>query len=114
MHISREEQRKRISELWENKDTTWRVTGDDLWQQEHYDAFLKAYDQFMEDTGEITPWHVLDASSRKKYVLDGLRVLAATAGLILMPFIASAAACAERACPARLSSPVSRRVRLND
>jgi len=47
-------------------------------------------------------------------VLDGLRVLAATAGLILMPFIASAAACAERACPARLSSPVSRRVRLND
>ncbi len=75
LHISREEQRERISELWENKDTTWRVTGDDLWQQEHYEAFLKFYDQFMEDTGEITPWHILDASSRKRALLEGLQAV---------------------------------------
>ena len=41
LHISREEQLRRITALRENRDTQWRVSGDDLWQQQEYDRFLK-------------------------------------------------------------------------
>ena len=75
LHISRPEQLRRISAQWENRDTTWRVTADDFWQQREYDRFLKAYDQFMEDTEKVTPWHVLDAESRKRRLLGALEVI---------------------------------------
>ncbi len=78
MHISREEQLRRITRLWEHRDTSWRVTGDDLWQQQEYDRFLKAYDQFMEDTGEYAPWHVLDAESRKTRLYDAFVAITGT------------------------------------
>jgi len=75
LHISRKEQLRRISALWENRDTAWRVTEDDLWQQREYDRFLKTYDKFMETAAETAPWHVLDAESRKKSLLDALRAI---------------------------------------
>jgi len=75
LHVSKEEQLRRITALRENRDTEWRVTGDDLWQQQEYDRFLKTYDRFMEDTDKIAPWHVLDGESRKKALLDGLKAI---------------------------------------
>ncbi|MBQ3276194.1 MAG: phosphate--AMP phosphotransferase [Oscillospiraceae bacterium] len=75
LHISREEQLRRISDQWENRDTTWRVSADDFWQQQEYDLFLKTYDQFMEDTEKVTPWHVLNAESRNKRLLGALEVI---------------------------------------
>lgn len=72
LHISREEQLRRITELRENRDTEWRVTGDDLWQHQEYDRFFKAYDMFMEDTDKVVPWTVLDAEQRKKRLYDAL------------------------------------------
>ena len=75
LHISRSEQLSRISAQWENRDTTWRVTRDDFWQQQEYDRFLKAYDQFMEDTESTARWHVLDAESRKRRLLGALEVI---------------------------------------
>ena len=78
LHISREEQMERITRLWENKDTAWRVTGDDLWQQQEYDRFFKTYDRFMEDTQTVSPWYVLDADSRKKALYDALKAITST------------------------------------
>ena len=72
LHISRAEQLRRITALRDNRDTQWRVSGDDLWQQQEYDRFLKTYDSFMEDTDKVFPWHVLDGESRKKALYDGL------------------------------------------
>ncbi|MBR4578778.1 MAG: polyphosphate:AMP phosphotransferase [Oscillospiraceae bacterium] len=78
MHISQEEQRRRMTTLWENRDTSWRVSEEDFWQQQQYPAFLKAYDQFMEDTNKVFPWHVLDAQGKNKYVLEALRTVSRT------------------------------------
>ena len=83
LHISREEQLRRISALRENRDTEWRVTGDDLWQQQEYDRFLKTFDQFMKDTDKYAPWHVLDAEGGKKALLDGLKAITGTVGKAL-------------------------------
>ncbi len=78
MHFTREEQLQRIAALREDRNTAWRVSDDDLWQQQQYERFFKAYDSFMTDTQATAPWHILDAKSRKKSLLDGLRAITET------------------------------------
>ncbi len=78
LHISRGEQLERITALRENRDTQWRVSGDDLWQQQEYNRFLKTYDGFMSATSEYGPWHVLDGESRKKALYDALLAITGT------------------------------------
>ena len=74
-HISRKEQLRRLSALRNSKNTEWRVSGDDLWQQQEYERFEKAYDRFMEETDKIWPWTVLDAESGSKTQLDAFRAI---------------------------------------
>ena len=78
LHISRQEQLQRISSLWEDRDTQWRISEDDFWQQQEYDRFLKAYDTFMEAADKTAPWHVLDGEDRKKALYDALRAITGT------------------------------------
>ncbi len=78
LHISREEQLRRITDLRENRDTQWRVSGDDLWQQQEYEQFLRAYDQFMEATGVTAPWHILDGENRKNALYEALTAITGT------------------------------------
>ena len=75
VNISREEQAKRLKELRSEEDTRWRVSAYDLGQNEDYSAFRKAYDDFMAETGEITPWHILDGSQKNHLKYDALRLL---------------------------------------
>ena len=62
VNISKDEQSDRFKGLCGDKNTDWRVSAQDLWQNEDYGAFRKAYDAFMEETEDVTPWHVLDGS----------------------------------------------------
>ena len=75
LHIDREEQFERLQALAENADTAWRVTESDLWQHREYKHFLKAYDEFMEDTNEPVKWHVLDGKRKKTAVRDAMKLL---------------------------------------
>ena len=75
LHIDEEEQFKRLESLKESIDTEWRVAPDDLWQHREYKKFLKAYDDFMEDTNDTIPWHILDGQSKKASVRDALKLL---------------------------------------
>ena len=75
LHISKEVQLDRIAALRENRDTEWRITGDDLWQHQQYDRFLKTYDEFMEGTGKHAPWNILDGENWRKALLDGLKAI---------------------------------------
>lgn len=77
LHISRQEQLERISRLRSDPDTEWRVTGEDLWQHCQYDRFLRAYDEFMEDTGEYFPWHAVDSTRRKRTLHAALEAVVA-------------------------------------
>ena len=75
LHIDKDEQFDRLEALSESADTEWRVTPDDLWQHREYKKFLKAYDEFMEETDDPIRWHVLDGSRRKTAVRDALKLL---------------------------------------
>ena len=74
-HISKKEQLRRITALREHKNTEWRITGDDLWQQQEYERFEKAYDRFMEATDKVWPWIILDAESASRTQLDAFRAI---------------------------------------
>ena len=75
--IDRDEQRSRLRSLRENYETAWRVTPEDLWQQREYAAFRGCYESFMEKTGKLIHWHVLDGGNRKTAVRDAMRLLTA-------------------------------------
>ena len=75
LHIDKKEQFERLESLTESADTEWRVTRDDLWQHREYKQFLKAYDEFMEKTGDTVKWHILDGTRKKVAVRDAMKLL---------------------------------------
>ena len=61
-HISKKEQKSRIETLLSDKDTAWRVSQGDLWQNEHYDKCLEAFDRYLDDTNTPSaPWYIIDS-----------------------------------------------------
>lgn len=75
-HISKKEQKKRLRELEEDKNTSWRVTKTDLHENRHYDEYLDEYDRFLEDTNRhAAPWYIIDAKDKKWAELQVLRFL---------------------------------------
>ena len=75
VNIPREEQTQRLQELCGDEDTSWRVSAYDLWQNEDYADFRKAYDAFMGETQEVAPWHILDGSKKNLLKYDAFRLL---------------------------------------
>ena len=75
VNISKDEQSERFKELCDDDSTGWRVTAEDLWQNEDYGSFRKCYDSFMEETGDVTPWHVLDGSKKSQLKYDAFKLL---------------------------------------
>lgn len=74
--ISQKEQKKRIRELESNKDTAWRVSERDKWQNKHYDRFEEVFDQYLKDTNlPNAPWYIVDAKDRKWAQLQVLETL---------------------------------------
>ena len=75
LDIDRDEQHKRMAELRSSFETEWRVTARDLWQHREYKGFRESYEDFMDKTGKLIPWHVLDGSDRRQAAHDALKLL---------------------------------------
>lgn len=76
LHISRKEQAKRIDKLIEEKDTRWRVGKHDVWQNNHYDKCVDAFDSYLKQTNlPSAPWYIIDAKSKKWAELQILEIL---------------------------------------
>lgn len=76
MHIDQEEQKKREERLLEYKDTRWRVSEFDRWENAHYKKCVKVFSQYMSDTNASTsPWYIVDASERKWAELQVLETM---------------------------------------
>ena len=75
LDISESEQRRRIGALLDDRETEWRVSGDDLWQHREYGLFEESYADFMEKTGKDIAWHVLDGSRKRRAARDALKLL---------------------------------------
>ncbi len=75
-HISKKEQRKRMDVLLEDKNTSWRVTDKDKWQNKNYEKCFKQYDEFMQRSEENrTPWHIIDAKHQKWAQLELMSIM---------------------------------------
>lgn len=75
-HISEKEQKKRIEKLQSAKDTAWRVSSGDLWQNKHYDKCLEVFDRYLDDTNAPSaPWYLIDSENKKFAELQVLETL---------------------------------------
>lgn len=76
LHIDQQEQEKRIDELSQNPDTSWRVSDHDRWQNRHYDRCLRDFEDYLQTTSlPYAPWHVIDSVHRKQSEIDCLTIL---------------------------------------
>ena len=76
LHIDQEEQLDRMNHLLSDKDTRWRVSKSDQWQNEHYKKCAKIFDQYLRDTNLPTsPWYLIDAKDGKWRELQVLETL---------------------------------------
>ncbi len=75
-HIDEKVQKKRIKELEANKNTKWRVSEKDKWQNKHYDKCLDVFDQYIDATNQFAaPWYFIDSSSKKWAELQVTEIL---------------------------------------
>lgn len=75
-HISKEEQTKRMKRLLKNKNTKWRVSHKDIWQNKHYQECLETFDDYLNQTNQsYAPWYVIDATNKKLVQLQVLETL---------------------------------------
>ncbi|MGN0349612.1 MAG: polyphosphate:AMP phosphotransferase [Roseburia sp.] len=76
LHISAKEQKKRIESLQKQKDTCWRVSKNDLWQNAHYESCLDSFDAYLKATNmPSAPWYIVDAKKQKWTELQVIETL---------------------------------------
>jgi PPK2 family polyphosphate:nucleotide phosphotransferase len=67
LHISKDEQKRRIVSRLENPDKHWKFHPDDLKDRALWDDFMKTYEDLLSKTStELAPWYVVPAN-RKWY-----------------------------------------------
>lgn len=75
-HISKKEQQARIEGLLADKDTAWRVSKNDIWQNKHYEECLETFDRYLDDTNTPSaPWYLVDSRQKKFAELQVLETL---------------------------------------
>ena len=75
-HISKKEQDKRVEKLLSEKDTAWRVSDSDKWQNKHYDKCEEVFNRYLSDTNTSNaPWYIIDAKDKKWAELQVLETL---------------------------------------
>lgn len=75
-HIDEKEQKNRLDDLMKDKNTKWRVSVADMWQNKHYDKCVKVFDSFLENTNQSTdPWYLINSKSKKWAELQMLEIM---------------------------------------
>jgi polyphosphate:AMP phosphotransferase len=76
MQIDQKEQTQRIEKLKKDKDTEWRVSEYDSWQNAHYKKCKKVFSRYLSETNMSTaPWYIIDAADRKWAQLQVLETM---------------------------------------
>lgn len=71
LHIPKEVQKKRIAKLSSNEDTSWRISENDIWQNNNYNLAYKYFDEYLEDTNtSYAPWNIINAKYKKETYLN--------------------------------------------
>lgn len=66
MHLSKEEQRKRLLNRLENTEDNWKFSVGDLKEREHWDEYMKYYEEAINKTSKAhAPWYVIPADDKE-------------------------------------------------
>ncbi|MBR0528984.1 MAG: polyphosphate:AMP phosphotransferase [Ruminococcus sp.] len=65
LHITKDEQAKRLQKLSASEITRWRVNEQDIINNENYEKFFKRYDKtLMRTNTAFAPWHIIAANDK--------------------------------------------------
>jgi PPK2 family polyphosphate:nucleotide phosphotransferase len=65
LHISKEEQEKRLLEREEEVGKAWKLSAGDWREREHWDAYQQAYeDALSRCSTDVAPWHIVPADRK--------------------------------------------------
>jgi PPK2 family polyphosphate:nucleotide phosphotransferase len=65
LHISKEEQKKRMQERLDDSSKSWKFNPNDLKERELWPQYMQAYEQTMNATStEHAPWYIVPADSK--------------------------------------------------
>ncbi len=79
LHISREEQRERLSARLEDPEKYWKFNAGDLKERELWEGYTEAYREMLARTStQVAPWYVVPADSKRVRDLLVARTVADT------------------------------------
>lgn len=65
LHISKEEQEKRLAERLHNPDKYWKFSDTDLKERDYWDDYIKAYEDMINNTcTKWAPWYIIPADHK--------------------------------------------------
>jgi PPK2 family polyphosphate:nucleotide phosphotransferase len=65
-HMSKEEQRKRLLNRLENAEDNWKFSVGDLKEREHWEEYMKYYEEAIEKTArDNAPWYIIPADDKE-------------------------------------------------
>jgi len=65
LHISKDEQRRRLQERIDEPDKNWKFNLQDLEERKLWDAYQRAYEVVLEQTStRFAPWHIVPSDSK--------------------------------------------------
>ncbi|MGE5338713.1 MAG: PPK2 family polyphosphate kinase [Gemmatimonadota bacterium] len=65
LHISKDEQRRRLQERIDDPAKNWKFNMQDLQERKLWDAYQRAYEMALEETGtRLAPWYVVPSDSK--------------------------------------------------
>lgn len=79
LHISRDEQKKRLSARLSNPEKHWKFSKDDVVKRKHWNLYVTAYEEVFATCGtEQAPWYVIPADQKWYRNLAIARVIVET------------------------------------
>jgi PPK2 family polyphosphate:nucleotide phosphotransferase len=87
LHISKDEQRKRLQERIDDPEKHWKFDENDLVQRQKWDAYQRAYERaIMATDADHAPWYIIPADSKThRNLLISTLLLEIMEGLKLAP-----------------------------
>lgn len=87
LHLSRDEQKKRLKSLEKDPQTRWRVTDTDWQHYKRYDTFRQVSERMLRSTSTAeSPWTIVEGTDpRYRYLTIGKTLLAALRQRLDMP-----------------------------
>lgn len=64
LHISAEEQLKKLNERTVNPEKYWKHNQNDFEERKHWDAYMKCYEDVLNQCNSI-PWHIIPCDNKK-------------------------------------------------